>query len=195
MSTSDYIPGLTLACGLVGTLVAVTATWAKDLGASAQRIRILDEATKRALFWDTWSKALANADPEANAADLRSKVKIEIAAAAQSVEEVYHKPATRQPSAHVAVSQYQEHRSSLSRIRRWFLLYKPPRWRAWVPRLFFYIYVLEASLAPFAPFVRRGGYMGFPDRLVMFLGSVLAALVFRWLSIWAERPRALGQTG
>jgi len=192
MSISDYIALGTLASGLVGTLVAVTATWAKDLDASAHRLRILDEATKRALFWDTWSKTLASADPEANAVDLRSKVKSEVAAAAQLVEEVYHKPAPSALSAPVAPSQYQQYRSSLSRTQRWFLLYKPPRWRGWIPRFFFYIYAIEAPIIPFVPLASENGSL--LVSLGMFLGFVLFALFFRQLSIWAERPRALGQT-
>ncbi len=128
--------------GLVGTLVTVIATWAKDLNSSAHRIRTLDEATKRAVFWDTWSKALAAADPEASLATLTSKVKTEVLAAAESVEKAFHVLAVQQASEAHAIQEHQRSRDSIPRLRRWLLLYKPPRARAWIPRIFFYIYLL-----------------------------------------------------
>ncbi len=172
--------------GLVGTLVTVIATWAKDLNASAHRIRTLDEATKRAVFWDTWSKALAAADPQASQATLTSKVKTEVLAAAETVEKAFHVLAVQQASEAHAIQEHQRSQDSIPRLRRWLLLYKPPRARAWIPRIFFYIYLFYT---PFFPFL-----MGSDERWASVGGGLILIFVFRGLSIWAEKPRGVVQS-
>jgi hypothetical protein len=176
----DYIVP---AIGLVGTLVTVIATWAKDLNASAQRIRTLDEATKRAAFWDTWSKAMAAADPEANQATFTFKVKNEVLAAADSVEKAFHVLAVQQATDANVLREHEHSLDSISRVRRWLLLYRPPRVRAWIPRTFFYFYVIETPLLAIFQMIGTGGKFG-------FLLSLAAVFIFRSVSIWAEGPRA-----
>jgi len=178
----DYVIPL---IGLVGTLVTVIATWAKDLNASAHRIRTLDEATKRAAFWDTWSKALAAADPEASSAALTFKVRTEVLAAAESVEKAFHALALQQASEARALQERQRSRDSVSRFRRWFLLYKPPRARAWIPRTFFYLYVVYTPIFPFMD--------DSTEAWAAVGGGLVLVMLFRWLSIWAERPRVGAQ--
>jgi hypothetical protein len=173
--TKENFPALaTVALGLIGTLLSVSAAWAKDLNATAKRLRVLEDAMKRAQFWDTWSKALATVDPESNTEDLRARVKAEILAAADSVQVAFRKPPAKvspgTPPAQV---------SSLSRFRRWFLLYKPSRPRAWVPRIFFYYYVLSIPIRPMVT-----------THTVLFavVYNLIVAFFFRWLSIWADKP-------
>lgn len=180
------------AIGLLGTLVTVAVTLAKDLGASAQRVRTLDEATKRATFWDTWSKALAAVDPEASPAALRSKVKVEVLAAAESVEKAFDVLAAQRASDGQALREHQRSQGSTSWFRRWFLLYKPPRARAWIPRVFFYLYVMDIVYLPFV-LPHPPGSTNHADVLGLVLGCVIAAVFFRWLSIRLERPRVAGQ--
>lgn len=170
--------------GLVGTLMTAIATWAKDLNSQGRRIRTLDEATKRVSFWDTWSKALAAADSGQNQAILGSKVKTEVLAAAGSVEKAFHALALEQASEAQAHQKQEQDRGSVNRLRRWFLLYKPARRWAWVPRCFFYIYVIEAPLVPFLPEPQD-----LPSRVFMSFSVILAAIFFRWLSIRVEKVR------
>ena len=180
----DYIPVI----GLVGTLVTALATWARDLNSTAQRIRTLDEATKRAAFWDTWYKAMSAADPQLNASELASKVRTEIAAAAESVEKAFCVLAVQRASEAQQASQHQRAQHSVSRVRRWLLLYKPPRARAWIPRLFFYLYLVYT---PFFPFI--GPRKEPSEAAVGVLGGVLMIIIFRALAYWAEKPRAVAQ--
>lgn len=171
----------TVAIGLIGTLVSLSAAWAKDLNATAQRIRVLEDAMKRAQFWDTWSKALATVDPEANTADLKAQLKAEILAAAEPVQLLFRKPPENAPRL-AGLAEFLSFRSSLSRFRRWLLLYKPPRGRAWVPRIFFYYYVMTIPLRPF---------LSSHSMVFSVIYSLVLALFFRWLSAWAEKPHAV----
>jgi hypothetical protein len=173
----------TVAIGLVGTLVSLSAAWAKDLNATAQRIRVLEDAMKRAQFWDTWSKALATVDPEANTADLKAQLKAEILASAEPVQQLFHKTPANTPSL-AGLADYLSFRSSLSRFRRWLLLYKPPRGRAWVPRIFFYYYLMTIPLRPF---------LSSHSMVFSVIYSLVMALFFRWLSAWAEKPHVVRQ--
>jgi hypothetical protein len=180
--SKENFPALaTLAIGLIGTLVSLSAAWAKDLNATAQRMRVLEDATKRALFWDTWSKALATVDPEANTADLRAQLKAEILAAAEPVHQLFRKPPANAPRV-TSLAGYLSFRSSLSRFRRWLLLYKPPRGRAWVPRIFFYYYLMTIPLRPF---------LSRHSMVFSVVYSLVLALFFRWLSAWAEKPHVV----
>jgi hypothetical protein len=69
-------------------------------------------------------------------------------------------------------------------MRRWLLLYKPPRPRAWIPRIFFYYYYILSI--PIRPFITT--------HTVAFavVYNLVVAFFFRWLSAWAEKPRVVG---
>lgn len=171
--------------GLVCMMLTGIATWVKDLNSHGRRLRTLDEATKRVAFWDAWSKSLAAIDSQQNPQTLAEKVKLEVIAAAESVERAFHSLAMEQAKEVSARQTHERTLSTISQLRRWFLLYKPVRWFAWIPRVFFYIYALEAPLLPFVAERQKD----FAARLFMFLGLSLFAAFFRWLSVRVDKPR------
>jgi len=184
----SLIPG---ALGLAGTLISIVFSWAKELNASAQRMRALDEATRRTAFWDAWLKAhLATSEANEDVEMLKSRVRAELSAAASPVEEAYRQRAALVHPGNVDRAAYQDFRRSLSRSRRWLLLYKPPRALAWVPRLFFYGSLVEALAIPFTlidPAERQDWQYG-------VIGILFLLVMFRALSIWAEKPTAVRST-
>lgn len=187
--SSDVIKGLASgALALAGTLISLAASWAKELNASAQRMRALEEATKRATFWDTWLKAqLAAANANDEVSELKMRARAELSAAAIPIEEAYRQPAGLAPASRIDRTNYAAFQRSVPRLRRWLLLYKPPRPIAWVPRVFFYLILAESIAIPFIlldPAERS-------DWQYAVIGFAFLLAVFRGLSVWAERPRVV----
>jgi hypothetical protein len=65
-----------------------------------------------------------------------------------------------------------------SRVRRLFLLYKPRRARAWIPRIVFYSYLP----APLIPLFTHNVF----DALPSLIASFFLASIFWWISVWLE---------
>jgi len=173
-----------------GTLITILATWGRDLNSAARRIRILDEATKRIAFWSVWSQALATADPQADAAPRIAKIESECEAAAAAVNEAYCALAVEQATEAKAIKRHEDEKHAIPRWRERLVLYKPPRGRAWYPRVFFYTYAVSvvcavgydiAVLMQLAKPVPAFGWIGVVTCLVL-------AIFFRWWSLWLEKP-------
>jgi hypothetical protein len=166
--------------GLAGTLLTVAVAWAKDLNSSAKRIRIIDEATKRVQFWDTWLKAVDGIGYE-EIGLAKEKARGQVLAVSEAVEIAFHNIAAAKTGAEIY---FELKRQSLSHVRRWFLLYKPARARAWIPRVLFYIYIILAIFL----FVELAFLNArFPKTLVVV--SFLIAIFFRYLSLTLEQPK------
>ena len=182
------------ALALTGTLISFAVSWAKDFSASAQQTKALEEATKRATFWEAWLKAqVAAADPSDNSAELKHRVRVELCAAADLIERVCRERATASavfplPAAfgqQVAPLPASSARAPIPWYRRWLLLYKPVRAVAWLPRIFFYACVAEMIFILFSlldPSERQ-------DWQYAVIAFVFLIAIFRGLSVWAEKPR------
>jgi hypothetical protein len=172
--------------GLVGALAGVAVSWFNSTSATAQRMRVYQEATGRVSFWDDWLKArlAAGTSPE-ETARLQARVQNELCVAVEYVEGVVRGEKAR--------AAYHVMRQNLVNVRRWFLLYKPSRGRAWMARIMFFL-LLAAALVYFVTF--------YVDRDLTSLWTVPGALspyvisptliVFAWLSrgisILLEKP-------
>ena len=181
------------AFSLVGTMVTLVVAWARDLSISAQRTRALDEATKRAVFWDTWLKsylAISQDPQEISAA--KDKTQHELATVALTVEHLF-RPSGAKP--HELLPPSDEPQMVSARplawfprfvllVRRWFLLYRPARPIAWLPRLFFYTYVAVLLTIPLK--------LKDPEWRSLLLGSVILIAAFRGLAVWTEKPHIHG---
>ena len=113
---------LPLAVTAVIGLSSAVFTWAKDWNASARRSRLLDEATKRVQFWDTWLKASSEngtvlTEPQ------KEMARTEVARVAELTYRYYQSALlqdtwTRQ--------EYKVYRERIGVFRQFFLLYRPP---------------------------------------------------------------------
>ncbi len=118
----------------------------------------------------------AEAEREATERTERERLERDKAEAERVRREKEEQERRAREEAHLAGGRY----LPKSKIRRLFLLYKPPRKRAWLPRFYFYASVAMAFSAPFQT----------KDQIVaLLLGSIIIAIPFRFLSVWLERPR------
>jgi hypothetical protein len=81
-----------------------------------------------------------------------------------------------------AAVEHKLYRASLSRFRRWLLLYKPPRSGAWIPRLMFYWILVSLP------------YIATRTDGATLLGAIIMIWAFRALSVWMETPRRARKT-
>lgn len=199
-SWDDIIKGLaTGSLGLIGTLIGVGVTWVKGRSASTQRIRVLDEATKRILFWDAWLDSSTKANLAEELGKLESRIRGEMLAAAKMVGDTFESFQAEVPTDMERLIEYERFRASISRFRRWLLLYRPPRARAWIPRFFFYYIIValpwliymgfSSGTATASDQAGAGASMSPLFSAVSFAIAGLASIVlYRALSVWAERP-------
>lgn len=181
---SDVVGGMVVgAFGLVGTLASLCVSWLRDRDAVSQRSKQLEEATKRIQFWDQWLKLSTTVDDAA--LDLaRKRVQQELATLCQILggeSASFHQEISQQQS---KVSAFQEKLHKLSFLRHTLLLYRPARQLAWVPRIFFFFFILEAIFIPF-----MSPSDTFSDRFAGVFGCAILVLIFWLLARWAERPR------
>ena len=144
--SDDLLKGLFAGgLGLLGTLATVAYGWFKDRDETATRVKMLDEATKVVTFWQTYMASVEKLHSSAFAVSMDNALR-NISTASARVEILYahwHKQSTRLNKAY---EDYLEWRRKLSLLRRLFLLYVPPRRRAWLPRVMFYISLLAFPL-------------------------------------------------
>lgn len=118
------------------------------------------------------------------------KAPLAFAPATATVEEAFRPSALPVPAGNVAIADYDESRKSLSSFRRWLLLYKPPRGRAWIARLFFYVMVAETVFLPLMLAASPGDRQAGP---FLFFSSLFWIAVLRALSVGLEKPRSHSQ--
>lgn len=122
------------------------------------------------LWWlRAWRKTRPRCEPNSKPNSWR---------AAKTVEEAFPKPVTQSTTGPAAVADYQSSRATLRWYRRWLLLYKPARPRAWVPRVFFYLMAVELIALPFILFDPEER----DDWIYGVIGVLALTLLFRGLS-------------
>jgi hypothetical protein len=136
-TTTSLLPILlTPAVILVTGLLASLVNWAKDMGASARRLRRIDEAKKRLEFWSTWREFSIHSDPLhelQEQSDMEKTITLEVKFAADTVA------ATRREQLSVPFE-------SASPARRFFLLYQMTVRAAKIHRIVSYSIVLYGIL-------------------------------------------------
>jgi hypothetical protein len=182
--SDDVIKGLIAgAAGLVGTLITAAITWARDRDVSSQRLRLLDEESKRLTFWDAWLKIQVSiTTSEAELSELRERVRAEASAAAALVKGAFQQPIS-ESAAPSTLAEYSKLRNSLPRWRRWSLLYKPARTRAWIPRVLFYMFAVEGIVLVIVSWGDK------EELSAIVIGVLFWVFLFRSLSVWLEKPR------
>jgi hypothetical protein len=132
--------------GLIGTVVTIAGSTLKDHSDSIKRVREIDEAAKVVSFWKTWLEAACSLGTEDEQKLWREKAKKDLEKASARVEGLF--PETQSES-HLSAKQenFVGWRRGLPTWRRWLLLYKPPRARAWLPRVIFYLYLVVGPVA------------------------------------------------
>jgi hypothetical protein len=141
------------ALGLIGTLLTLAAGWLKERENSAKRSQRLDEAIKRVTFWEGWLKAIEPLDSGSEAAVWKDRARKQILSASDAIELLLHDDAIPKNLAKKE-EDFLLWRQELPWWRRWLLLYKPARERAWIPRAIFYGYLIVTLLMPLLLYVQ-----------------------------------------
>jgi hypothetical protein len=137
----------------------------------------IDEATKKTQLIESWYRTRLSLAPD-QAGAAKSALLRELDSALESVRDLA--PPVVSPSSVLEQSRI----AHLGKLRRWFLLYRPSRRRAWVPRAFFYTFALY-PVALFAAFLsdpvglQKDEWMGIAYLLI---GDVALSLLFRWFA-------------
>ncbi len=173
--------------GIVGTLVTAAVAWVRDRDVTTQRVHQLEEATKRLQFWDQWVK-LATDLPLPMDEVCMGAVQREMNMLLRLLETTSHSlesALTLQRSQTTALSEMVH---GLSPLRRALLLYSPARPLAWFPRGFYYICIALALVFLLALADPAHG-ASVKEVFLVELFLVTAAVIFRSLSEWLEKPR------
>ncbi len=185
-SSSIYAALLTATAGVFTTLLTLVVGWLQGKGATARRTNARDEALKQVQFLQAWYRTRATVAPN-ETEEIRSIVLRELDAAMQSVR------ALEVPTVASAASIERDKAvAKLGSFRRWFLLYRPVRLLAWLPRLFFYISVVFTTYLVcgygYAAYVwsRRSIPQDYPYVISILLATCLFA---RWFAIFSDKGR------
>lgn len=180
--------------GLIGAVVSLAGfvgPWLRARSSEQKRLQLLDQAAKQVSFWELWLRAQQLAQPSDRFEAIKSIVQRELDAASQTVL----KATTQVPSAASAAAMLAPAGARPSGIRRWLLLYRPPRAWAWIPRVFFYMYAFYFVFLPlswiFPGFLSRGNAS---SEVSLWITSLFLMLFFRYLSVRSERPKAASRT-
>ena len=192
---ADIVGGGGVAGALLTLGSGILLPWLKARDVAQKRLQVLEEATKRVSFWEAWIKAqqLAGSEPLDSIKGPAQKELYEasvtvLAATAHpaALAEAMPTAIAPEPAICTRVAEPVGAGGLASCVKQWvvraFLLYSPPRARAWVPRVFFYSY----CLAPFAGLYPFDGTETGPFWFKL-LGTAVIALFFRYLSVTMER--------
>jgi hypothetical protein len=189
--TVDIEKGLIAgAFGLAGTLIPVIVSWSRDRDIASARLRKLEEATKRVVFWDQWLKLSCQVQTP-SAPECLQRVQKEL----DLLRDIIEGDAL---FAHAQMSKQQDRKSqftgrilALPFLRRLFLLYKPERTLAWFPRFLFYTGIATLIVVALAQIQDKSNLEGF---LIVELMLLVWIVVFRYLSRWLEEPHGSALT-
>jgi hypothetical protein len=189
-------PLLPACVAFVGTVATVGVSWAKDLNASARRIRLFEEAAKRTAFWDGWAKAISATSCDPDIGQLNRKVHSELITIVSIVEAA---PSLKHDDKQQARRERRAWISSLSPIRRILLLYSPPRPWGWAFHLLFY-YALLMPVLPLKAIrllllgpqaANANAHAGPPGTSIssmhQWLSYLLMVLIYRAIAEWQDR--------
>ena len=186
ISAADVVKGLAASVlPLLSTVITLVAASARERSIPSKRARTIDEATKRTAFWDSWLKASLTTNAGEDLPHFRAKVYEELKAIAATVTLAFEVRIEDPAAAALAANAvaFESDHSSLSRFRRWFLLYKPYRGSGWAGKVFFYFYLLGAAVIAVASVVR--GQIHAAEGIAG-VAAILMALVFRYVAISLE---------
>jgi hypothetical protein len=183
--TDDVKKGLVAgAFGLAGTLIPVVVSWSRDRDVASARLRKLEEATKRVMFWDQWLKLSTQIENPSDPACLQ-RVQKELTLLRDIIEGdalLAHAQMSKQQN---TTSEFTGKIRGLSSVRKLLLLYRPERSLAWFPRLLFYVGVVTFILIALSQISDKSNLEGF---LLIELMVLTWIFVFRYLSRWLEQP-------
>ena len=183
--TKEVAQGLVVGVfGLMGTLVPAAVAWSRERDVSSARVRRLEEATKRVVFWDQWLK-LSTQLPTVCAPEITDRVRNELTMLCAMIESdsfVAHAVASTQQA---QTNQFTEKIHTMSIWRKVLLLYKPERSLAYFPRFMFFLGIFTTTLVIVVQASTQGDKEGF--YIILFL-LVAWILIFRYLSSWLEQP-------
>ncbi|HEY4358979.1 MAG TPA: hypothetical protein VGN16_24750 [Acidobacteriaceae bacterium] len=184
---------VTVACSLSPLVVG----WFKDRDTAAKRSRLVDDANKQVLFWKNWYEAITSVNPDCDVAERRKRAEQNIHNASVLVESSSQTDASIQTTLH-KLRTFEIKRVGLSGIRKVFLLYKPARPLAWIPRVFFWVYLmctvlfLSMAISVYRGDTTRSDHV--TDLIAVFVVLAICSVilfVLRQVSVYLERPRKL----
>jgi hypothetical protein len=185
----DLIPAAVLGglLGFLGSVITVAVTWVKDRNLDARCIQVIDEATKYVQFWDQRQKALLTLElSESVIAANKTTALTEISAATTFLVERLR----RLQNGNVVKP------IPTSKIRRWYMLYRPNRQITWFIRAFFYLYAFSGVLFAIEGLVFSIiGLEGLPRLLILLIGVIapVSAYLFAWpirlLAEWFDQKK------
>jgi hypothetical protein len=169
---------------IAGTLIPIITSWTKDRDTATQRSKQLDEATKRVQFWDQWLK-LSTTIGDAEGAAARQRVQHELDMLCQLLAGASAQLHIEQAVVQNRTTIFETKLKGLSLPRRLLLLYAPARGIAWLPRIFYFFFLV---LAIVDPLLTEDGSSA-QDTAFGVFGFLVIASVFGFLSHLIERPR------
>jgi len=179
--SSIYPALLTAAAAVFTSLLTQLIGWLQTKSADSRRAKTIEEAVKRVQFLEGWYRTrLAVAPNELEA--VRSIVQHELDAAMERIKTLEIPAVTP-----AWLGERNARIAKLSWFRRWFLLYKPVRLLAWLPRLYFYLSAAFATLYAVGLAVIP---LANVDWLRLFVNSsIFLATVFsaRWFAVFVDR--------
>jgi hypothetical protein len=187
---SVYAALLTAAAGVFTTTLTLLVGWLHDRGADARRASATKQLLDRVQLLGAWYLTRTWVSPE-DVESSRALVKQELDLAMQAVKRL--RISAGEPGvaarSNQAVAKY-------SWFRRWFLLYMPSTFFAWLPRLFFYfclwmvvseLYSLFTAVL-FGPWVvLKEMFRTYMTNLVVFFILFLGA---RWFALWVDKTES-----
>jgi hypothetical protein len=156
--------------GFVTSAFAMAGSMLKDRSRNAQRMRGFEEAEKQLIVLQRWFEVQQLVIP----AEQLQEVKRQIAVDSDRIYSELRKFEERSPGPRTSVG----FKRPESKIRRMFLLYKPLRARAWIPRVIFYSYLPTPLIA----LVSRDA----SEIIGSVILSIAFATLFWWMSVLLE---------
>jgi hypothetical protein len=187
---SVYAALLTAAAGVFTTALTLLVGWLHDKGADARRTSATKQLLDRVQLLQAWYFTRTWVSPD-DVESCRSVVKQELDLAMEAVKRLGI-PAVEPGVA----AQSNQAATKYNWFRRWFLLYKPSAFFAWLPRLFFYfclwMVALEVSdlfsVVMFHPrFFLKDALLRHMTSLAVFFITFLGA---RWFAVWVDKSES-----
>ncbi len=158
------------ALGLVSALIASVGSMLKDRSRSTQRMRRYEEAERQLAILQKWFEVQQVVSPVEQLQEVKRQVGIESTRIYSELRRFEERTPAPRTSAGFKRPE--------SKIRRMFLLYKPLRARAWIPRVIFYSYLPTPILA-----LASRDATEIVGSLVL---SIAFASLFWWMSVLLE---------